>query len=249
MNERRFDRFARDLAVASSRRRFLGLAGAGAGGVALASLMGTTSRGASPALAQEPSPTPTAVALPSAKLSDGSCGIPFELEVRQGPSAGTRVGGILALTVADDGSATGVLRSGDGEIATVIGQVNGQAVALRFDLGGESVVFGTGLSVGQLAACAVTDMGGSAVGPNPGDLGDWRQARVNLSDLPEPICAVGLPCPTPRPERPEPTHPLPPDITSCDPLSVESCAEVCLASGLASGGAGCIGYCAEVLQC
>lgn len=252
MNERRFDGFARELAGSTTRRRLLGLVGVGASGLALAGIASTGSPSTQEANAQETSATPTAVALPSAMLSDGTCGVPFELEVRQGPSAGTVVSGILSLAVDADGTTIGWLRAGNGEVATVTGQINGQAVALRFDLGGEDVVFGTGSSVGELAACAVTDMGGSAVGPKPGDFGDWRQARVNLIDLPEPLCIEGQPCseePTVRPEPPEPTRPLPPDITGCDPLSAESCIEVCLGAGLAAGGAGCLGYCAEVLQC
>lgn len=249
MNGRYFDRIARELAGDSSRRSFLGLVGKSAGSVALTAAIATLFEGPKLAGAQEASPTPTSVALPSAMLRDGRCGVPFELAIRQGPSAGTTISGILAVAIASDGSATGSLMSGDGEVATVTGQIDGQAVALRFDLGGDDVVFGTGVSLGSLGTCTVSDMGGSAVGPKPGDLGDWRQARVDLIDLPEGFCIVGQPCPPDRPDRPEPTHPLPPDITGCDPLSAESCIDVCLGAGLQPSGGACLGYCSEILQC
>lgn len=249
MNERNFDRLTRDLAGVSTRRRFLGLAGASAGGLALAGAFGGLTRTAEHVDAQDASPTPTAVILPSAIMSDGRCGLPFELAIRQGPSEGIEVRGMFVFSLDEDGTIRGVLLGKEGEVATVTGQAIGEAVALRFDLGGEDVVFGSGASLGELAMCNVTDMGGSAVGPKPGDLGDWRQGRVNLLDLPEPLCIQGQPCPTEPPERPEPTRPLPPEITGCDPLSAESCVEVCGASGLASSAAGCVGYCAEVLQC
>ncbi|MEZ4505133.1 MAG: twin-arginine translocation signal domain-containing protein [Thermomicrobiales bacterium] len=249
MNQWSFDRLTRDLAGVSTRRRFLGLAGVGAGSLALAGVFNGLSRTAEQADAQDASPTPTAIIMPSAIMSDGRCGLPFELAVRQGPSEGTEVRGMLVFSLDDDGTVTGALLGKEGEVATVTGQAVGQAVALRFDLGGEDVVFGSGSSLGEFAMCNITDMGGSAVGPKAGDLGDWRQGRVNLLELPEPICIQGQPCPTEPPERPEPTRPLPPDITSCDPLSAESCVEVCGASGLAPSASACVGYCAEVLQC
>jgi hypothetical protein len=101
------------------------------------------------------------------------CVVPFEIAVRHGPSAGLSLEGVLALTIEHDGA---IKRASfavpDRPEIPVVGQANGRAINLFFDLGDEGMLFGVGTAQYDIRECR-GPMGGPFTGPLPGDLGDW----------------------------------------------------------------------------
>ena len=100
------------------------------------------------------------------------CMITFDASVRTGPDAGWTLKGNLVLTVDPTGSATGVLTQADGSDVKAVGQVNGRAINLAFDLGQDMYIFGAGTLTNTLSECT-GQVGGPFAGPKAGDLGDW----------------------------------------------------------------------------
>jgi hypothetical protein len=115
--------------------------------------------------------------------------LPLAMTVRQGPSAGLHLEGILALLISDSGAIDrGVfvpIQDGQpGDPISVVGQITGRAVNLLFQLPA-GPVFGIGTSIDDLRmAAGLFDpntgkmnqpfpLGGSFVGPQDGDQGDW----------------------------------------------------------------------------
>lgn len=107
------------------------------------------------------------------------CLIDFEATVRQGPSSGVTLLGVLDFKVDEAGVLYGKLMQKDGSELLVAGQVEGRAVHLVFDLGDEQNVFGVGTAKVRITndTCGLA-LGGPFVGPAPGDAGDWLAKRL-----------------------------------------------------------------------
>ena len=115
--------------------------------------------------------------------------LPLALTVRQGPSAGLHLEGLLALRITESGAIDrGVfvpIQDGQpGDPIGVVGQSTGRAVNLLFQLPA-GPVYGIGTAIDDLRrAAGLFDpntgtmsqpfpLGGSFVGPQDGDQGDW----------------------------------------------------------------------------
>jgi hypothetical protein len=136
----------------------------------------------------------------AASLSAQSCRAAFEVSLEEGPSAPLTVAGFLNIQIEPDGSFTGTLSREDaslvvsgkadfGKSLNVVGQANGRSISMVVDLGNGQHIFGVGASQNDLAACNGDFdgvMGGPAVGPQPGDHGDWFGGTV--------ICFFGRFC-------------------------------------------------------
>lgn len=156
----------------ATRRRIL-LRGLGAGGAA--AVLGAVGGLSHRAAAQDDNETRVT--------------LPFELSVRQGPSAGLTQQGILALAIAGDGAINRgvfvpVVDGQAGDAINVTGQTTGRAVNLLFQLPA-GAVYGVGVAQDDLRTAAGLfdvntgtlsrpfSMGGPFVGPQAGDSGDW----------------------------------------------------------------------------
>ncbi len=101
-----------------------------------------------------------------------TCRGEFEATVHQGPNAGLELIGELEMNIEETGSVSGTLIGEDGEVP-VVGQADGRAINLVFDLGDGRKVFGVGAAEEDLRECE-GDFGGPLEGPDSGDLGGWR---------------------------------------------------------------------------
>ncbi len=243
MNQDRFDALTRLMASKTGRRAFLkssAVVMAGAGGIHLVVSEHVT--------AQTPEPEPTPVSLDA---PDGECVMPFEVAVREGPNAESEYRGLLYVTLDDEGAAAGRLEITGGAIAEVTGQITNQAVALRFELPDGAVLYGTGVANGDPSTCVIYDMGGPVVGPDAGDLGDWKTFSPEFDPNAPPLCVTGDPnCdPNVRPPGPEPTPDIPefPGTCQFDPFT--NCLYVCGSSKLRPRASDCLDYCIEIFQC
>lgn len=157
MDGSRFDGFSRTFAKGMNRRRALGGIGAGA----VAAVAGTSLRRAA---AQDATP---------AAGSGDVCMQEFTATVRQGPSAGTTLTGILQLPATETGAIdNGVLWLADEESVDVVGQATGRLIGLVFTVADGQTIYGTGVMENALAECG-GGMGGTFSGPTEGDSGDW----------------------------------------------------------------------------
>jgi hypothetical protein len=140
----------------------------------------------------------------AASQATRTCSTAFEVTIYEGPSAPLMLAGGLTLQIEPSGSFSGaltravpnadeletlgVLPAGD---IPVVGQVNGHAINLLFDLGEGQYVFGVGTAQSDLNTCdgdIPGRIGGPAVGPGPGDRGDWAgEPRLQL-------CVPGFYC-------------------------------------------------------
>jgi hypothetical protein len=102
------------------------------------------------------------------------CLVDFEAAVRQGPSTGITLQGVLDFKVNELGTLHGMLLQADQSQILVAGQVEGRAIHLVFVVGEQKFVFGVGTTLNQIKndECGVA-LGGPFVGPEPGDSGDW----------------------------------------------------------------------------
>ena len=104
-----------------------------------------------------------------------TCTLNFEATVYQGPETELALLGNLTLTVDATGAAEGSLVTSDtGAEYPVVGQVNGRAINLAFDLGDNVYIFGLGTAFEPIGAgnCGLA-LGGPFVGPSPDDTGTW----------------------------------------------------------------------------
>ncbi len=97
----------------------------------------------------------------------------FAMTVRNGTNTSKSFGGVLRLRA----NSAGDLRESElaidgGGTAKVTGTVTGQAVAMVFDLGNNTVMFGVGVMQKSLAECSGI-AAGPFVGPEKDDRGDW----------------------------------------------------------------------------
>jgi hypothetical protein len=107
-----------------------------------------------------------------------ACALPFEATVRQGPSTGTALVGTLNFTVDADGGITGTLAQDGQPDILVVGQAQGRAINLAFDLSTADTpgvfIFGVGTAIDPVdSELCGTALGGPFVGPAEGDSGDW----------------------------------------------------------------------------
>jgi hypothetical protein len=105
------------------------------------------------------------------------CGGDLEATVYHGPSAGTKLKGKLDFQIDAAGSLEGSLVTEDGGAIPVVGQVNGRAVNLVFEVSEEHYIFGVGAGEAPIYQCTGY-MGGGFTGPQPGDSGDWGMVEV-----------------------------------------------------------------------
>jgi len=104
-----------------------------------------------------------------------TCTLNFEATVYQGPETELSLVGDLTLSVDPTGAAEGSLVTSDtGAEYPVVGQVNGRAINLAFDLGDDVYIFGLGTAFEPIGAgnCGKA-LGGPFVGPSPDDTGTW----------------------------------------------------------------------------
>lgn len=106
--------------------------------------------------------------------AEPACSLPFEATVLSGPDAELSLVGTLGLDVDETGAASGMLVTDTGLEVAVVGQINGRAINLAFDLGDSVYIFGLGTSVEPVGAdsCGLS-LGGPFVGPAPDDTGTW----------------------------------------------------------------------------
>jgi hypothetical protein len=105
------------------------------------------------------------------------CTLPLRVNVRQGPSAGTELFGLVHINIDDMGGAEGVYEvvapeAQMGEIP-MVGQITGRSVSLMFSVTDDTSIYGVGTSHEALTSNCNTAWGGPVVGPGEGDLGDW----------------------------------------------------------------------------
>lgn len=96
----------------------------------------------------------------------------FEATVHYGPNTGVSLNGQVKLDVESSGNVSGVLTLADGSQVKAVGQANGRAINLMFDLGNDQKVFGVGTAERDIREGGGM-MGGPFSGPAAGDLGDW----------------------------------------------------------------------------
>ena len=103
-----------------------------------------------------------------------TCRGAFEATVHRGSSAGLALGGEYVMTVEESGAVVGALTVEGGDIVPFVGQAQGRAISLAFDLGDERKVFGVGAAEDPLHEACGGEFGGPFTGPESGALGDWR---------------------------------------------------------------------------
>ena len=108
-----------------------------------------------------------------------ACNLPFEATVLSGPDAELSLVGTIGLDLDETGAATGLLVTDSDLEVAVVGQINGRAINLAFDLGDDVYIFGLGTSVEAIGAdsCGLS-LGGPFVGPAPDDTGTWLAGRA-----------------------------------------------------------------------
>lgn len=106
-------------------------------------------------------------------FGEGFCSMGFEATVRNGPSKGTQLAGLLKFKTLENGQlADAKLFPAKGEPIAVDGQIVDGRAALNFHLAGGGVVAGTGDFQDKKDLCSGT-LKGPLTGPQPGDSGDW----------------------------------------------------------------------------
>jgi hypothetical protein len=80
--------------------------------------------------------------------------------------------GELTIEIEPSGELDGVLVLQDGSQVPVTGEINRQKIKLEFDLEDGTVIRGQGKMDKRDQRCTGAT-GGTFVGPNPGDRGDW----------------------------------------------------------------------------
>jgi hypothetical protein len=110
---------------------------------------------------------------PSSGAASFSCTFKqFSATVYQGPDRGLSVQGQLTLQVNQTGSLSGTLKQTSGPDVSVVGQADGRAINLVFNLGQNRLLFGVGTLQQDIHSCAGA-AGGPLVGPNGPDSGNW----------------------------------------------------------------------------
>jgi len=104
---------------------------------------------------------------------------PFVATVYYGPDKGLSLRGLLKLRATKDGELTGLLVPTHGPAVLVSGQLNGVAINLVFYMGGGKHVFGVGTFAADPGAKHGI-LGGSLVGPNKGDSGEWQSTAYYI---------------------------------------------------------------------
>ena len=105
--------------------------------------------------------------------------------IRIGPDRGFRLAGSADLLVDGSGSISGSLAQSNHTTGSVVGQANGRAINLVFNLAGGRQVFSTGTLVNDIRACQGL-MRGPVVGPRQGDIGDWAGLGRAPQDIQKP---------------------------------------------------------------
>jgi hypothetical protein len=101
----------------------------------------------------------------------------FSATINTGPDAGTSLQGNLQLHIDQDGSVTGVLKQAKGPAINSVGQANGRAINLIFDLGHNQLIYGVGTLQNPIQMCKGS-VGGPFVGPAEKDTGSWLVPRM-----------------------------------------------------------------------
>ncbi len=101
-----------------------------------------------------------------------TCQGAFEATVHRGPDTGLSLVGGLTIEIELSGELDGVLVLQNGSQVPVTGEINRQKIKLEFDLGDGTVIRGKGKLDNRDQRCTGAT-GGTFVGPNPGDRGDW----------------------------------------------------------------------------
>ena len=105
-----------------------------------------------------------------------TCRGAFEATMHRGSSMGLALGGEYVMNVEGSGAVVGALTLESGDIVPFVGQAQGRAISLAFDLGDEREVFGVGAAEQPLREECGGEFGGPFTGPESGALGDWHAA-------------------------------------------------------------------------
>lgn len=108
-----------------------------------------------------------ALAAQSGKIVSG----PFEATIHEGPNASLSLVGRLTLAVSGSGSLGGVLVTHD-KLVPVTGKLANGSIKLTFHLREGRTIFGVGPAPDGLSQGVTVK--GIALGPDPGDRGDWE---------------------------------------------------------------------------
>lgn len=113
-----------------------------------------------------------------------SCSGYFELRFTNeaGDSEAALVGN-LQLEVNEDGQASGQFSDDQGVIINVVGQANGQAISLAFDLEDDTYIFGTGTLTHPIQACQGV-AGGPVAGPETIKMGQASKGHIGVLAAP-----------------------------------------------------------------
>jgi hypothetical protein len=96
----------------------------------------------------------------------------FSVTIHYGPDTGLSLQGDLPLVITAQGSVSGAIHSSKGQDVQIVGQANGRAINLLFNLGNEKVLFAVGTLLNDIQVCKGM-AGGPVVGPRDADSGDW----------------------------------------------------------------------------
>ncbi|MDQ3589750.1 MAG: hypothetical protein M3392_05855 [Actinomycetota bacterium] len=110
-----------------------------------------------------------------------NCRGTFEATMHRESGTGLALGGEYVMTVEGSGAVAGALTLEDGDIVPFVGQAQGRAISLAFDLGDEREVFGVGAAEQPLHEECGGEFGGPFTGPGSGTLGDWHAASSEAS--------------------------------------------------------------------
>jgi hypothetical protein len=110
------------------------------------------------------------------ETSGGVCFTELTATVRQGPSAGLALSGVLMMKADETGAIDGATLWTEAEDPIeIVGQANGRLIGLVLDAGEDQTIYGVGSMQTTLDVCG-GGMGGTFAGPVEGDSGDWVAA-------------------------------------------------------------------------
>jgi hypothetical protein len=110
-----------------------------------------------------------------------ACAYTFDATVRNGPSKGANVRGLMALTEINPNEFAGFvvdknsMKSGKPTLTAVAGKVNAKQISLTFTLSDKTQIKGVGPFGDKFSDCTAA-VEGDLTGPKDGDVGDWLAA-------------------------------------------------------------------------
>jgi hypothetical protein len=215
MDQQRFDRFSRSLAVRSSRRQAMRQAGAGGLIGGLGAMLGMRVTGA--------------------QGDTQTCALSINAEVYVGPCLGTVYEGTQSLDIDAEGAIdSGSFTTLDGQRYPLVGEADGRALDLRIDLGNDQLLTLTGTAEQAFAICQGA-AAGSFSGPEMGNMGTWITTGpmtpsgsggpgITPTETPGAGACAAVSCLVPMTPNPETC------VCECPEVN-PACGDVCCAAG------------------